>query len=64
MHMGVALLVLLAVGALLSPDLRANPWTWLVAGVIFLGAAGLVYGWWLDLRSKQSMIDLERHNRR
>lgn len=64
MHMGVAFLVLLAIGALLSEELRANPWTWVIAGLIFLGAAGLVYGWWLDIRSKEAMIDTERNTRR
>ena len=64
MHMGVALLVLLAIGALLSPDLRSNPLTWIIAGAVFLGAAGLVYGWWLNIRSQQAMIDTERNTRR
>ena len=64
MHMGVAFLVLLAIGALLHPDYNGNPLTWLIAGAIILGAAGLVYGWWLNIRSQQAMIDTERNTRR
>ena len=64
MHMGVAFLVLLAIGALLSEELRANPVTWVIVGLIFLGAAGLVYGYWLSIRADQAMIDTERNTRR
>lgn len=64
MHMGVAFLNLLAIGALLSPELRANPWTWVICGLIFLGTAGLLYNWWLGIRSREAMIDLERRTRR
>lgn len=62
--MGVALLVLLAIGALLSPDLRANPITWVICGLIFLGAVGLVWRNWLSVRAEQAMIDTERNTRR
>lgn len=33
---GAALLVVLAIGALLVPDLRAQPGTWIVSGVLVL----------------------------
>lgn len=33
---GAGLLVLLAVGALLVPDLRAEPGTWVVSGILLL----------------------------
>lgn len=62
--MGVLFLVLIAVGILLSPDLRSNPVALLIAAFIFLGAVGLAYGKWLDIRSKQAMIDNERNTRR
>jgi protein-S-isoprenylcysteine O-methyltransferase Ste14 len=62
--MGVALLVLLAIGALLHPDLRANPVTWVIASLIFLGAFGLVWRHWLAIRADQAMIDTERNTRR
>lgn len=61
---GVALLVLLAIGALLVPDLRANPLTWLVSGIIILGAFGLVWRHWLAIRADQAQIGTERNTRR
>lgn len=58
--MGVLILVLIAIGILLVPDLRSQP-LWLIgAGLIFLGAIGLGYSRWLDVRSKQAMIDRDR----
>lgn len=61
--MAVAFLVLLAIGALLVPDLRANPLTWLISGLIILGAIGLVWRHWLSIRADQAMVDLERRHR-
>lgn len=58
--MGVLFLLLIAVGIWLVPDLRSNPW-WVIGSIaIFLGAIGLAYGRWLEIRSKQAMIDDER----
>jgi hypothetical protein len=37
-----AVLVLLAIGALLVPDLRAQPGTWIVSGVLVMVAVILV----------------------
>lgn len=61
---GVALLVLLVIGALLVPDLRSNPLTWLVCGLIFLGAFGLIWRHWLSIRADQAQIGTERNTRR
>lgn len=61
--MWILILVLGAVGILLSPDLRANPLAVVFAVFILLGAAGLAYGKYLRIRSQQAMIDLERRKR-
>jgi hypothetical protein len=39
---GAAILVLLAVGALLVPELRAQPVTWLISGALLLLAVVIV----------------------
>ena len=62
--MGVAFLVLLAIGALMVPEYRANPITWLISGAIILGAIGIMYRNYLAVRSDQAMIDTERNTRR
>lgn len=62
--MGVAILILMAFGIFASPDLRSNPLLDILAALVLLGAIGLIYGRWLDVRSKQAMIDLERQNRK
>jgi threonine/homoserine/homoserine lactone efflux protein len=60
--MGVAFLVLLAIGGVLAyPD---QPLAWLVLVVVLLGAGGLVWRYWLGIRSEQAIIDLERRSRR
>lgn len=60
--MGVLFLVLIAVGILLTPELRSQP-VWLIgAGLVFLGAIGLAYGRWLKIRSQQAMIDMEKRH--
>lgn len=61
--MGVFILVLIAIGVFLSPDLRSNPIAIGLAVLVLLGAGGLVYGQWLDVRSKQAMIDLDKRDK-
>lgn len=61
--MGVLILVLIAIGVFLSPDLRSNPIAVVLAVLVLLGAGGLVYGQWLDVRSKQAMIGLDRRDK-
>lgn len=39
--LGAAILVILAIGALLVPELRAEPGTWIVSGV-FIALAGVI----------------------
>ena len=60
--MGVVFLMLLAVGAVIAYP--GEPIAWVFAAIIFLGAGGLVYGRWLEIRSQQAMIDLEKRGRR
>ena len=36
---GATILVLVAIGVLLVPDLRAEPWSWVFAGILLTGAA-------------------------
>ena len=40
---GAAILVLLAVGALLVPELRAQPTTWIISGVLIVIAGLIVF---------------------
>ena len=62
--MGVAFLVLLAIGALMVPEYRANPITWLISGAIILGAIGILYGKWRDFEAREATIQTERNTRR
>lgn len=62
--MGVVFLVLLAIGVLLSPDLRTNPWALAFSAVTFLGAIGLAWGKWRDFQAREAIIQTERNTRR
>lgn len=61
--MGVVLLVLIAFGVFLSPDLRSNPVAVGLAILTLLGALGLVLRWRQRIAADQAMIDLERRSR-
>ena len=60
----IAVLVVIAVAALFHPDYNSNPVTWLLSGLVILGAVGLVWRYWLSIRADQAMIDTERNTRR
>lgn len=57
-------LLLMAVGPLVSPEWRSEWWSWALSGVSILALIGLAYGRWLEIRSQQAMIDMERNQRR
>ncbi|HYI66332.1 MAG TPA: hypothetical protein VEW95_05375 [Candidatus Limnocylindrales bacterium] len=62
--MGVAFLVLLAIGALLHPDYQSNPLTWLLASLVFLGAIAIVYNKARDLQAREAIIELNERDKR
>jgi hypothetical protein len=62
--MGVVFLLLIAVGILLSEDLRSNGWALAFAGFVFLGALGLAWSKWRDFQAREAVIDTERNTRR
>ena len=62
--MGVALLVLIAIGVFLSPELRTNPIAVGLAILTLLGAAGILYGKWRDFQAREAIIELNERDKR
>lgn len=61
---GILFLILAAIGVFITPDLRSNPIAVILAVLCILGVVGLAYGKYLEVGSKQAMIDLDKRDRR
>ena len=63
--MGIASVLffsLTVVGISLSPALRSNPIATGIGLLCLVAIVVLTYGKWLDIRSKQAMLHLDRNN--
>lgn len=62
--MGIVILVLIAVGVFLSPELRSNPVAVGLAVLVLLGALGLLLRWKQQYDTERAMIEMNERQKR
>jgi hypothetical protein len=60
----IIVLLLLAIAPLIAPDVRSQPWAWVLSGICRLGLIGPAYGKWHEFAARQAMIDLNERDKR
>jgi hypothetical protein len=60
----IFILLLFAVGPLLSDDLRSQPLVWALSGLSWLGLIGLAYGKWREFQAREAMIEMNERDKR